>query len=496
MKSSIGKSVGRNFSIMFGAQIITWTSSFVLLYFLPRYLGSEDYGRLYLALSIKMMLGLLIDFGGAYLIPKEVARSQERGGRILNSYIILRILLWILSIGLILLISNLLGYSDQVYLLILVLAIGKLWEGWTSAFRAFFQGIERTEFPSLGSITERIFVAIFAVSALLMGGDSLSIAIIMVGGTILNLIVVIWFARKFVDITYKMDFKVFGLLKSGMPYFLFSLFSIIYYRVDAIMLSSITTDTVTGWYGGAYRFFDTVMVLPLIYKTAIFPIFSKLWKDQEGTLERTIGVSLKLMVLLGVPVSIMIFTFAENIIQFFMGLDEYGPSVIILQIFAASIPIIYIDIILGSALLGAANKQKAWATIGFIAIFLNIGANYYLIPYTQAVYQNGGIGAAVATFCTEMFMLSSALYLVPRTYFSDFQFSFIAKPVIAGLITMGFIWILNETGLYWMLTALSTGIIYLAAIYLLKFFEERELKIIREFLTSHSWLLTPEKRNV
>jgi len=89
-QGSIARSVAKNMSVMLGAQIVTWVSGFVLLYFLPRYLGSEDFGRLYLALSIKMMMGLLIDFGGNFLIPKEVARSEKVGTSILNSYIILR----------------------------------------------------------------------------------------------------------------------------------------------------------------------------------------------------------------------------------------------------------------------------------------------------------------------------------------------------------------------------------------------------------------------
>src|SRR6056297_148609 len=120
-QDSIARSVAKNMSVMLGAQIVTWVSGFVLLYFLPRYLGSVDFGRLYLALSIKMMLGLLIDFGGNYLISKEVARSEKEGTSILSSYVILRILLWIIAIGLIILFSNILGYSEHVHLLILIL---------------------------------------------------------------------------------------------------------------------------------------------------------------------------------------------------------------------------------------------------------------------------------------------------------------------------------------------------------------------------------------
>ncbi|MEX0721757.1 MAG: flippase [Balneolaceae bacterium] len=480
MKEGIGKTVVRNFSIVFGARAVTWISGFILLLFLPRYLGSQDYGRLYLALSIKMMLGLLVDFGGAYLIPKEVARSEKVGSKILSSYLILRVLLWVVSIGIIIIISHLLGYSEHIRLLILVLAVSMLWEGGSKAYSAYFQGIERMEYSSLGMIAEKVFVAIFAVAALLLGADSFGIAIIMTIGALLHLIVVFLFHRKFATLNFKFDSKVFTLLSSGMPYFLFSLFSVIYYRIDAVMLSSFTSETVTGWYGGAYRFFDMVMMLPLIYKAVIFPVFSKLWDDENGTLQKTISKSLKLIIILGVPASLLIFIYAENVIHFFMGLEEYAGSVIILQIFALSIPIIYVDLIIGSAILGAANRQRAWAFVGFIAIFLNVGVNYFLIPYAQGMYMNGGIGAAVATFITELFMLSSALYLLPNDFLRTFKMAYITKPVIAGAGMVAIVWLLNTTSLYWMLTAAIGGVAYLAGLYVLQLFDDEEMAILKD----------------
>ena len=480
--SSIGQSVVRNMSVMLSAQVVTWGSSFVLLYFLPRYLGSVDFGRLYLALSIKMMLGLLIDFGGNYLISKEVARSEKEGTSILSSYVILRILLWIIAIGLIILFSNILGYSEHVHLLILILAIGKLWEGGYSALSSYFQGIERMEYPSLGKISEKLFVAIFAIIALLLGADSIGIAIIMTAGALLNLIVLFSFSRKVVKINYKFNFKVFGLLHSAMPYFLFSLFSVIYYRVDAVMISAYTTESVTGWYGGAFRFFDIVMVLPLIYKTAIFPVFSKLWDNKEGKLEHTVSESMRLMIILGIPVALLIFVYAEAIIQFFMGLDEYGPSVLILQIFAISIPFIYIDIILGSALLSAADRQKSWATVGLFAIFVNIGINAVLIPYTQANYGNGGIGAAIATLFTEVFMMISALYLLPGTYLKGFKIAYLLKPIGASLIMMVAVLALLLVNLYWLLAIVLAGVVYVFGLYLMNTFSQSEIYLLKQFL--------------
>ena len=484
-RSEIGQSVAQNMSVMFGAQVVTWGSSFLLLYFLPRYLGPEDFGRLYLALSIKMILGLFIDFGGNYLIPKEVARSQKRGESILSSYILFRIVLWVLSIGLILLFSNLLGYSQHVHLLILILVIAKLWEGGTTALNAYFEGIEKMEYPSIGKIVEKIFVAVFAIGALLLGADSIGVAVVMTIGALLNLIVIYGYSKRVVRISYKFNPEIFSIFRSGMPFFLFSLFSVIYYRIDAVMLASFTSEQVTGWYGGAFRFFDIVMVLPLLYKTAIFPVFSKLWDNKKGVLESAVGHSIRLMILLGIPVAALIFIFAEPIIHFFMGINEYGPSIIILQIFALSIPFIYIDIILGSALMGAANRQRAWAVIGLIAIFINISANYLLIPYAQELYSNGGIGAAVATLITEIFVMISAFYLLPKEYLQTFKSSYIIKPTLATFImVLPIILLLSYTGIYWMVVLLFSSVFYISSLLLLKTFNKDELEMISSFISA------------
>lgn len=483
MSNDISKSVSRNFSVMFGAQIITWLSGFVLLYFLPRYLGAEDFGRLYLALSIQMILGLLIDFGGNYLIPKEVARSEKAGAKILSSYLILRLLLWVFSIGIIIVLSNLFGYSEQVYLLIIILAISKLWEGGTTALNSYFQGIERMEYPSIGNIVERVFVAFFAVSALLLGGDSLIVAVTMTIGALLNLLVIAWFSRDFIEISWSFNRKIFSLFKSGMPYFLFSVFSVIYYRIDAIMLSAMTTETVTGWYGGAFRFFDIVMVLPMIYMTAIFPVFSRFWDDKNGILEKSVGESLRLMILVGVPVSILIYLFSGSIINFFMGLGEYNPSVIILQIFALSIPVVYIDVILVSAILGATGKQKSWVMAGFLAIFVNISINFFLIPYTQAEFGNGGIGAGIATLATELFVMGYAIVLLPKSYLTSFKFSYLYKPLICSILMLGFGLVMVSVSFPWMAAIILCGMIYTGGLFVIKTFNKQEIELIKNLVS-------------
>lgn len=483
MNKEIGESIAKNTTVMLVSQAITWISSFALLLFLPRYLGSVDYGRLYLAMSLGMIIGIVIDFGGNYLIPKEIARSKKITGNILVSYVGVRVILWVICILGLLLFGYLVDYPKIVTILIIIIGVSKLWEGFSKAIRSCFQGYEKMEYPSAGIIAEKVFVATLAVSALIMGAGAIEIAIIMAVGTFINMLICIKFVplivRKIPSFHIETSYQ---LLKNSLPYFMWSIFAVIYYRIDAVMLSTLTTDAVVGWYGGAYRFFDIVMFLPSILTTVVFPIFSKLWDGKGDSLPNTFQQSLKFILISAIPMCILFFCYAEQLITLFYGLEEYGPSVIVLQIFSVGIVLVYIDFMMGSAIL-ATDRQRSWAVVGFIAVLINIAMNFLLIPYTQEQMGNGGIGAATTTIITELFIMVAALFMLPKSYFRDFNHWIPIKCIGSGVIMSAMIWGLNYLGVHWILQAVLSLLVYLMLIISFKAISNKELVFIRQFLT-------------
>lgn len=481
MDKEIGTSVAKNTTVMLGAQGITWISSFVLLMFLPRYLGSADYGRLYLAISIAMILSIIIDFGGNYLIPKEVAQEKRRTSKILISYIGVRTLIWGICMAGLLLFSWFAEYSQTVLILIIILGISKLWEGAVKAIKSCFQGHEMMEYPSIGQIAQKVFVSVIAVTALLMGAGPITVAVIMAIGVILNLALCLKFVPKIMERLPEFRINIsIDLVKSSIPYFLWSIFAVIYYRIDAVMLSMFSTEQVVGWYGGAYRFFDVVMFLPSIFTTVIFPIFSRLSADGDEKLNDTFQRSLRYMILTGIPMAILFFAFSEQIIRLFYGLEEYGPSVLVLQVFAPGIVLVYIDFILGSTIL-ATDKQRIWAAVGFAAILLNIGLNYVMIPYADQLWGNAGIGAAITTLATELFIMIGAIILLPGKYFSGLSISLPVKAAMCGIVTMGLVRIMDGMEIFWPIQIAASLGAYLGMAVGLGMITSTELQFGREF---------------
>jgi O-antigen/teichoic acid export membrane protein len=465
------------------SQVITGAFGFLLLLFLPRYLGTVDYGRLYLAISIQGIFQMFISFGGRYFIPKEVARDRTRTADLLVNSIAMRVVLWGVSMLAMILLGYIANYPVETRLLIMILGVAMLWEGIKLVLWCCFQGHEQMKYPVLGSILERSFVTGVGILALLLHADAVGIAIIMAVGSLLNFLVCMKFIPRIVEKFPKVDWRAaYGMLRPEVPYFLFSVFGVIYFRIDAVMLSLLTPADVVGWYGASYRLFDILMFLPSIFNIALFPVLARLWGNEKETLALTTQRSLELMLAAAIPIAVIIFAFAHEIIELFFGLNAYGPSVVLLQIFGLGVIIIYVNFVLGTTVF-ATDKQRQWTLVSFIAIFLNVGMNYFLIPYTQARQGNGGIGAAIATLLTELYILLSALVLIGPSVFQNAHALDIGKGIGSGIIMILAIWWTNSIDWPWLLQVAAASTIYIAALLSMRMFRPAEIAIAKELLT-------------
>jgi O-antigen/teichoic acid export membrane protein len=478
MTYSVAKSIFKNTVTLMVTQLITWVSGFLLLLFLPRYLGSVGYGELYVAMSIEMILQWIIDYGGQTYIPKEVARDRKDASNIISNSINLRIGLWLITIVIALIWCFIAHYQKSIIILVMILAISNLWTNISWLFRGCFQGFEEMKYPSIGAIAERTFLMLTAVPLLILGARGIVVVLLMALSKFLSFAINGSYVRKLIQVNLSIRIQaIWQILKQSLPYFLSSLFGIIYYRIDGVMLSVMAPESIVGSYGAAYRLFDILMFLPSIYSATLFPILSRLSKTEAGSMVKTSTKSLEFILLAGIPIAVCILFFAEPVISILYGLPEFSSSVIVVQIFSVGMLLVYADFVLGSTVM-AVDKQKHWAAIAFAAIFVNIGLNYFLIPYFQSTSGNGGIGASIATDLTELFMMVSAIVLVPKALFSGRLFRVITTGLTGGLFMSLVIYASRLIGLPWIGQALLAIPAYLLCLILFKALEPGELEFI------------------
>jgi O-antigen/teichoic acid export membrane protein len=477
--AGLGKSVSKNVAVLFARQVVTWMSTVLLLLFLPSRLGPVNYGKFYLGQMIVGIFSLLIDFGGHYSITKAVSRNRENIGHIIVDSLGIRSLLWLVSFITVNLYGFLIGYDVTTKTIIFIFSVGMTWTGARTVFWCCYQGFEMMKYPAYSTIAESMFISLVGVAALVLGVGPVGFTVITVLGTLLNFFVCVKFSHYLTQFFPRVNWRAsLALLKEGFPYFLNSVFSVIYYRIDAVMLSLMTPAIVVGWYGASYRFFDSLMFVPSIFTISIFPVLSRMWGENKMSIGRSVQKSLDFMLILGIPISVGIFSFSEEIIRIFYGLRGYQQSILLLRIFAVGMLLVYVDNMLGTALL-ASDKQRKLSVLAFCAIIVNVGLNYVLIPYTQIHYKNGGIGSAVATVVTEFFIMVSMSTMLRKTVLLNCKTAVQLKAILSGIIMGVFLWLAHLAGTYWIIQAIICGPVYLAAIFLFKTFEPSDIELIK-----------------
>jgi O-antigen/teichoic acid export membrane protein len=483
MNRNIATSVVRNTTVMLAQQLATWASTFVLMLFLPRYLGPAEFGRLFLALSLAMIFGMVVSFGGFQPVAKQVSRSPETAPQTMVDAIGFRLILSLVSMIAMIAFSFIVGYDSQMRIFIAICSLGLLWQGVHTVLYGCYQGFEQLPYTSIGAITERVFVSVVGVGALLLGARTITIAIILTISTLLNTLVLVKFAPRIINSLPRINWKSsFAFFKDAVPYFIFTVFGVIYYRVDTVMLSLFTADNVVGWYGAAYRFFDVLNFLPSIYNIAVFPVLSKMWKKEGDMHARTAQKSMEFLILAGIPISIGVFLFAPEIVRILYGLSGFQPSIVVLQVLCTGLIFLYVDMVLGTTLL-ASDRQKQLSIVAICATPLNIGLNYFLIPLTQSSMGNGGIGSALATAITEFSVMIAAMSIMPRGIFKGFRYIIIPKAILAGAVMALGVVGLRMAGAHWVAGLAVSPVLYAGTLLAVRTIDPAERDFVRSLAT-------------
>ncbi|HCV42008.1 MAG TPA: hypothetical protein DGH68_00880 [Bacteroidetes bacterium] len=468
-------SIARNTTAMMGSQIVTWAASFVLMTFLPRYLGAEEFGKLYFAGSIVGLMGAMYGLGIGEYFVKEVARDRSKVTNFFANAAALRVIAWMISfLVAIAYVHSAVDSSDTLVLVILV-GCGAILGGLADLGYRVFQAFECMQYRSAAVIVQQVSSAAICVVLLLLGFKATAIAAAGILTSALAFGIVLLVLPRVVHLDWSINTSSWpGLLRGSFPFLVATGLSFVYYRIDVMMLSAMTNDTVVGWYGAPYRLFDTLGFFPSIVGTAVYPVMARLWQDSKEGLAWTAQKILNITIVIAIPLAVILASCARPIISLLFGLAHFSNSVILLQILAASLPVLYIDFVFGN-LLASADRQRYAPLVAAVALAINIPLNYFLIPYFQQTYGNGAIGAAITTFLTEVVVSGLFFSLLPRGYFTNANLRLAMKSLVAGSSMALSIWLMEPWMQYWYVVAPLGAGVYVGVVSLLKAFSRKEI---------------------
>jgi O-antigen/teichoic acid export membrane protein len=183
------------------------------------------------------------------------------------------------------------------------------------------------------------------------------------------------------------------LLKLTVPFSAANAVGAVYVYLAVVILSLISTDQQTGYFGASFRIFIVLTGIPVILVASAFPILARAARDDDSRLAYALRRLWEIHLLLGVGVALCTAVGAELAIDVVAG-GEFGPSVVVLRIMAFALLASFLQAIWGFALLSLSFYRGLLLANG-AALIASLVLNLALAP------SYGAKGSAVATVVAE-----------------------------------------------------------------------------------------------
>ncbi len=469
--------IAKNTIVLLVSDIISKALGFFYVMYTARYLGAEGFGVLSFALAFTGIFGVFTDLGLQQLTVREVARDKSLAGKYLGNIAVMKVILVVITFGLIALTINLLGYPERTIKVVYLVALAVISNAFVNMFNSIFQAFEKMEYVSIGRILNSSLMLVGALYAIRCSFDVVGFAFVyfLVSLIVLgySFVVSVW---KFVKPRIEVDLEFWkATIKEALPFGLSGIFVTIYYWTDSVMLSLMKGDEVVGWYNAAYRLVMILLFIPSILNIAIFPVMSRFYVSSKDSLRFAYEKYFKYMAMIGIPIGVGVTLLADKIILLIFG-PEYLPSVVALQILVWSSVCIFMNGAFGR-LLESLNKQIFVTGITGICAVENVVLNLIVIPKFSY------IGASITTLITEFTALILGFILCARIDYglSKNNILSVVKAIIASLL-VGIFVIYYLKSLNLIILILFSAILYFLILYILKGFESEDIELFKNIM--------------
>ena len=461
----------KNTTVLLISQVLSFLLAFFYTIYYANYLGAAGFGILSAAIALAGILTIFTDLGLSALTVREVARDKDLARKYMGNTTIIKLIFSAITFLATFIIVQLFVQDQQSAIVLYIITIAFILNVISGTFSAVFQAYEEMEYQSVATVLNSILMFAAVYIAIFYNANIMAFAMIylIINFIILlfNVIICLW---KFVVPKFEVDFQFWkALIMEAYPLAIASIFALIAFKIDTIMLAFISGDVATGLYSAAYKLLEALMFIPSVYATALLPVFSKFHVSSQDSLQFSYYKSFKYLSMLGIPIAVGTTLLADQIITFIYR-NGFTEATIILQILIWAIPIIFVSYVLGASITSI-NRQHETVRISFLCMLLNVGLNLLLIP------TYGYLGAAIVTVITEFSLFIFYFHLISKYLCKIKLREVLMKPLIASLVMALFI-ILVKTNLF-VVIAIAT-IIYFAVLILLKSFSEGDKEIFRQ----------------
>jgi O-antigen/teichoic acid export membrane protein len=405
---NVFKSMGKNYSFLIGAQVIYKTVMFFVMIFLARFLGPEGFGQFSYAISFVAIFLFVSDLGLSELFIKDVSADRKLLNDYMDNIVTMKVLAGALAYCMLGILAFYLSGSSIKFWAIMILGASIILDSFMYFFRCIFRIREVMKKEAMLLIVEaflKLAVLFFIINYIKGGSGVLLVSIGFLCVSILNLFISFF---TFVLHNRMPCFRLnkgmwVYLFKNGLPIAGVYVLCFINFRINIIMLSTMKSDIVAGFYNADFKLMEQVLMIPMTFSFVVLPFFSRLSGSVDIIRKLLIRIFFWLFCMGTLSVACF-YIFGQKLVNIIYG-NGFEGAVKHIALFSWILIPFFVKPVLEKVFYSI-GKQALLLGIYFIATIANILFNSVMIP------KFGMKGAIITTFSIESVIVAgSALFL-------------------------------------------------------------------------------------
>ncbi len=467
--ASTTRSVAKNSAAPMALNLFNKGIDFVFAAFYLRVLGPAAAGSFATAIATAGLFEIVANYGLNILLIREVSQDRRQAGSFLFNSSLLRVLT--AAVATLPIVAYVIAgtrgpnpLSPAEITAISLMMIGMVFSGLALGVSGLFYVYEEAEVPAAMSTVTTILKVGLGVGVLLAGFSFVGLAAVSIVVNLITLVLLAGLAFRRFDLSGPLTVDrplIRSMVRLGFPLMLIHLLQTIFISIDVLLLRQLLPngETVVGWYNAAWKWFNALQIIPSYFTLALFPIISRAIKENSESARRMYRMSLKLMLLLALPIAALT-TFAAPLLIGLLGGREFLPQgAVALQIIIWAIPFGWLNSVTNYVLI-AYGLERMQPRAFAAAVGFNVIANWFLIPRYSFV------AAGVITILSEVVLLVLFAYFLRQRGAGANWAQLVARPLLLTAIMLAVMWLGSQLHL---LVALALG----AAVYAVGLFALR-----------------------
>ena len=419
----------RNSTALLLARLVALVCGGGLTIYAVRVLSVEEYGRYSIAVALITLFGLLSEMGISALTLRELVNEPQRRAELFAISMGAEVATTAVAICVMVPVALALGYSSLVIVLVAIGGLSLLFQAPFASVEAAFKSRRVMTYVGVAIAAQAAVSAAVSLTLLLAGAGPEALMIGLAVGSAAGLALALALLRSKLGFPLGIDLSPHRLtrfVRAGSMIAATGAVTVIYERVDVLMLSKLDGEAGVALYSLAFMVVQYVLLIPTIVGSAFFPMLIERLKGDADAARGEYALMIRLFLFISIPASIALMVGGGEMFRIVFG-ERYAGSGEPMRVFAWICTLGFLNALFWYGIL-ASYRERAMIALMTVGLAVNVLINALLIPPL------GPLGAAIGLVGSYLLIVGGEFWLIQRHLFRLPVGPLLAKPLLAGVV--------------------------------------------------------------